>query len=218
MKKDKQFVVIGIGRFGRSVATTLYQLGYEVLAIDSSEKEILDISNEVTHAVQIDAKDEEALKRLGIRNFDVAIVGIGDDIQSNILVSVMLKEIGVKTVIAKAKDALHGRVLEKIGVDRVIYPERDMGVRVAHNLASTKDLLDYIELSPEYSIVEVFAPKEFIDKTIGKLNLRAKYKVSVIAIKSDEEIIAAPGADALIKEGDILIIIGPKQAIGNLPK
>jgi len=218
MKKDKQFVVIGIGRFGRSVATTLYQLGYEVLAIDSSEKEILDISNEVTHAVQIDAKDEEALKRLGIRNFDVAIVGIGDDIQSNILVSVMLKEIGVKTVIAKAKDALHGRVLEKIGVDRVIYPERDMGVRVAHNLASTKDLLDYIELSPEYSIVEVFAPKEFIDKTIGKLNLRAKYKVIVIAIKSDEEIIAAPGADALIKEGDILIIIGPKQAIGNLPK
>lgn len=218
MKKDKQFVVIGIGRFGKSVATTLYQLGYEVLAIDSSEKEILDISNEVTHAVQIDAKDEEALKRLGIRNFDVAIVGIGDDIQSNILVSVLLKEIGVKTVIAKAKDALHGRVLEKVGVDRVIYPERDMGVRVAHNLTSTKDLLDFIELSPEYSIVETFAPKEFIDKTIGKLNLRAKYQVSVIAIKSDEEIIAAPGADALIKEGDILIIIGTNQAIGNLPK
>lgn len=218
MKKDKQFVVIGIGRFGRSVATTLYQLGYEVLAIDNSEKEIQDIANEVTHAVQIDAKDEEALKRLGIRNFDVGIVAIGDDIQSNILVSVMLKEIGVKTVIAKAKDALHGRVLEKIGVDRVIYPERDMGVRVAHNLTSSKDLLDFIELSPQYSIVETFAPQEFFDKTIGKLNLRAKYGVGVIAIKSDEEIIAAPGAEALIKKGDILIMIGSNQAIGNLPK
>lgn len=217
MKKDKQFVVIGIGRFGKSVATSLYELGYEVLAIDNSEKEIQDISNEVTHAVQIDARDEEALKRLGVRNFDVAIVSIGDDIQSNILVSVILKDIGVKTVIAKAKDALHGKVLEKIGVDRVIYPERDMGIRVAHNLTSTNNLLDFIELSPEYSIVEVFAPKEFIGKSIGKLNLRAKYKVSVIAIKSAEEIIAAPGADAIICQGDILIIIGTNLAISNLP-
>ncbi|UWG96587.1 TrkA family potassium uptake protein [Dehalobacter sp. DCM] len=218
MKKNKQFVVIGIGRFGHSVATSLYKLGYEVLVIDNSEKEIQDIANQVTHAVQLDARDEEALKRLGIRNFDVAIVAIGDDIQSNILVSVMLKELGVQKVVAKAKDALHGRVLEKIGVDRVIYPERDMGIRVAHNLTSVNDLLDYIELSPDYSIVEVFAPQEFVDNTIGKLNLRAKYRVSVIAIKSAEEINAAPGADALIKQGDILVVIGSNQAISNLPK
>ncbi|AFV01042.1 MULTISPECIES: TrkA family potassium uptake protein [unclassified Dehalobacter] len=218
MKKDKQFVVIGIGRFGKSVATSLYKLGYEVLVIDNSEKEIQDIANQVTQAVQLDARDEEALKRLGIRNFDVAIVGIGDDIQSNILVSVLLKELGVQRVVAKAKDALHGRVLEKIGVDRVIYPERDMGIRVAHNLTSTNDLLEYIELSPDYSIIEVYAPREFVDKTIGKLNLRATYQVSVIAIKSVEEIIAAPGAEALIKQGDILVVIGSNQAISNLPK
>ncbi|AHF08745.1 potassium channel family protein [Dehalobacter restrictus] len=218
MKKDKQFVVIGIGRFGKSVATSLYKVGYEVLVIDNSEKEIQDIANQVTQAVQLDARDEESLKRLGIRNFDVAIVGIGDDIQSNILVSVLLKELGVQRVVAKAKDALHGRVLEKIGVDRVIYPERDMGIRVAHNLTSTNDLLEYIELSPDYSIIEVYAPREFVDKTIGKLNLRAKYRVSVIAIKSAEEIIAAPGAEALIKQGDILVVIGSNQAISNLPK
>lgn len=218
MKKNKQYVVIGIGRFGKSIAASLNNLGYEVLAIDISEKRIQEIANDVTHAVQLDARDEETLKKLGVRNYDVAIVAIGDNIQSNILVSLMLKEIGVPTVIVKAKDALHGKVLEKIGVDRIIYPERDMGIRVAHSLASSSDLLDYIELSPEYGIVEIFAPKEFADKTIGKLNLRAKFGISVVAIKSAEEIIAAPGADAIIHQGDILVIIGPNNAIGNLPK
>lgn len=219
MKKKNQFVVIGIGRFGRSVATNLYSLGYEVLVIDNSEKKIQEISEEVTHAVQLDATDEEALKKLGTRNFDVAIVAIGEDIQSNILVSVILKEdIGIPTVIVKAKNELHGKVLEKIGIDRVIYPERDMGMRVAYNLGSAKNLLDSIELSPEYSIAEIIAPKEFVNKTIGKLDLRAKYEVSVIAIKNNDEIIAAPGADAGINEGDILIIVGSNQAIGALPR
>jgi trk system potassium uptake protein TrkA len=218
MSKNKQYVVIGIGRFGRSVATSLYKSGYDVMVIDNSEKEIQDISDEVTHAVQVDARDEETLKKLGIRNFDVAIVAIGDDIQSNILVSVMLKELGIPTVIAKAKDALHGKVLEKIGVDRVIYPERDMGIKVAHSLTSTNDFLDYIELSPEYSIVEVFTPKEFVDTTLGKLNLRARYGISVIAIKSENEIIAVPGADSVIHEGDVLIIIGSNKDIRNLPR
>jgi trk system potassium uptake protein TrkA len=218
MSKNKQYVVIGIGRFGRSVATSLYKSGYDVMVIDNSEKEIQDISDEVTHAVQVDARDEETLKKLGIRNFDVAIVAIGDDIQSNILVSVMLKELGIPTVIAKAKDALHGKVLEKIGVDRVIYPERDMGIKVAHSLTSTNDFLDYIELSPEYSIVEVFTPKEFVDTTLGKLNLRARYGISVIAIKSEYEFIAVPGADSVIHEGDVLIIIGSNKDIRNLPR
>ncbi|ADY54857.1 TrkA-N domain protein [Syntrophobotulus glycolicus DSM 8271] len=218
MGKDKQFVVIGIGRFGRSVATTLYNSGYEVMVIDHSEKEIQDIADEVTHAVQLDARDEDTLKKLGIRNFDIAIVAIGDDIQSNILVSVMLKELGVPTVISKAKDALHGRVLEKVGVDRVIYPERDMGIKLAHSLTSTNDFLDFIEISPEYSIFELFAPKEFINKTLGRLNLRARYGISVIAIKSQEEIIAGPGADSVIRQGDILIMIGSNKDIRSLPK
>lgn len=218
MSKNKQYVVIGIGRFGRSVATSLYKSGYDVMVIDNSEKEIQDISDEVTHAVQVDARDEETLKKLGIRNFDVAIVAIGDDIQSNILVSVMLKELGIPTVIAKAKDALHGKVLEKIGVDRVIYPERDMGIKVAHSLTSTNDFLDYIELSPEYSIVEVFTPKGFVNTTLGKLNLRARYGISVIAIKNENEIIAVPGADSVIHEGDVLIIIGSNKDIKNLPR
>ncbi|XCH79121.1 MAG: TrkA family potassium uptake protein [Candidatus Dehalobacter alkaniphilus] len=217
MNKDMRFVVIGIGRFGRSIATSLYKLGYEVLVIDNSEKEIQAIANQVTHAVQFETIDEGALKRLGIHNYDIAIVAISD-IQSNILVSVLLKELEVQRVISKAIDAPHGKVLEKIGVDQVVYPERDMGIHVAHKLTTTNDFLDYIKLSPDYSIVEILAPPKFIDKTLEKSNLQAKYRVNVIAIKSAENINIAPGADAFIKQGDTLVVIGSNQAISNILK
>lgn len=214
--KNKQFAVIGLGRFGRSVALTLNSIGYDVLAIDASETEVQSIAHEVTHAVQVDARDEEALKALGIRNFDVVIVAIGEDIQSNILVTAILKDLGVKYVLAKAKDNMHGKVLEKIGADKVVYPEKDMGVRVAHHLV-TPNILDFIELSPEYSIVEVSAPQEYVGKSLGKLNLRAQLGMSVIAIKKKDEIIAGPGASSVIEENDILVFIGTNEALGRLP-
>jgi trk system potassium uptake protein TrkA len=214
--KNKQFAVIGLGRFGTSVAKTLSSLGYEVLAIDSSEQHVQAIANDVTHAVQVDARDEEALKALGIRNFDVVIVAIGEDVQSNILVTVTLKEIGVNYVIAKAKNNMHGKVLEKIGADKVVYPEKDMGVRVAYHLV-TPNILDFIELSPEYSIAEVAAPAAFIGKSLGKLNLRAEYGMSVIAIKKKDTIIADPGADSVIEEKDILVFVGKNDALNRLP-
>ncbi len=194
--KNKQFAVIGLGRFGSSVAKTLSLLGYEVLAIDSSEHEVQSIVNDVTHAVQVDALDEDALKALGIRNFDVVIVAIGEDVQANILVTVILKEMGVKKIIAKAKNNMHGKVLEKIGADLVVYPEKDMGIRVAYHLVSP-NILDFIELSPEYSIIEIAAPSEFLGKSLGQLNLRAQYGMSVIAIKKKNSIIADPGAESV---------------------
>jgi len=211
----KQVVVIGLGRFGSSVALSLSRLGHEVLGIDSCESKVNELVNRITYAVVADARDEETLKTLGIRNFDIAVVGVGQDIQSNILVSLMLKEIGVKKVVAKALNPLHGKVLEKIGVDQVVYPERDMGARVAYNLVSV-NVMDYIELSDEHSIVELKAPEKFVGKTLGKLNLRAKYGVSVMAIKKGERIVVAPGADAEIEVNDLLILIGDNKMLPRL--
>jgi trk system potassium uptake protein TrkA len=215
--KNKQFAIIGLGRFGTSVAKTLTSLGYDVLAIDISEQNVQAVANDVTHAVQVDAREEEALKALGIRNFDVVIVAIGEDIQSNILVTVILKDMGVSYVIAKARNNMHGKVLEKIGADKVVYPEKDMGIRVAYHLVSP-NILDFIELSPEYSIMESTAPREFIGQSLSQLNFRAKYGMSVIAIKKKDVIIADPGAESVIEENDILVFIGNNEALSRLPK
>lgn len=213
----RQFVVIGLGRFGTSVARTLGSLGHDVLAIDRNENAVQAIMNEVTHAVQADAREEENLRALGVRNFDVAVVAIGDDLQANILITLMLKEMGIRYVVAKAQTNLHGRVLEKVGADKIIYPEKDMGVRVAHNLV-TANIVDFIELSPDYSIIEIITPRKFIGKSLGELDLRAKYGLSVMAIKNEDKVNVAPGADARIKETDILVVVSSNKAIERLPE
>lgn len=203
----KQFAVIGLGRFGSSVARTLSRMGYEVLAVDTNEDRVNDLAEEVTYAVCVDAMDEQALKSLGLRNFDAVIVAIGQDVQSSILVTVMLKEMGVPRVVAKAQTELHGKVLQKVGADMVVFPERDMGVRVAHALAS-RNILDEIQLSPDYSIVELVAPPEFVNKTLQESAMRREYGVTVLAIRRGEEIIISPGARHEIKEGDVLVVLG----------
>lgn len=213
----KQYAIIGLGRFGKSVARTLSSLGQDVLAVDSLDSAVQSVANEVTHAVQADAREEETLRALGLRNFDVAVVAIGADIQANILIALMLKEMGVRYVVAKAQNALHGRVLEKIGVDKVVYPEKDMGVRVAHNLVSA-NVMDCIELMPDYSIVEIITPGSFVNKTLGALNLRAEYGISVMAVKRKDNILVAPGADCRIEEQDTLIIISHNEALARLPE
>lgn len=214
---DKQFAVIGMGRFGSSVAKTLRKLGYEVLAVDSSEDRIQEIAPFVTHAVVADATDEDALKELGLRNFDVVVVSIGQDIQASILCTVLLKDLGVKHLVVKALSELHGKVLERVGADRVIYPERDMGIRLANNLVSA-GMLDYIELAPHYSIVEILAPEEFHGKTLGDLALRARFGVQIMAIKRDDEIKVGPGADDMIQPGDILVAMGDDRHLDKFQK
>lgn len=210
----KQFAVIGLGRFGSSVARTLYELGHEVLAIDASEERVQAMVNSVTHVVQGDATDENALRALGIRNVDVAVVAIGD-LQASILATVILKELGVRTILAKAVSQLHGKVLERVGADRIVYPERDMGVRAAHNLVSG-NLIDYIELSPGFSIVEVIAKESFAGRTLQQLDLRAKYGISIVAIKRGEQVLVGPGADDVIQEGDILVAMGEDEKLERL--
>lgn len=213
----KQFVVIGLGRFGSSVAKTLYSLGKEVLAIDTDEEVVQSISDSVTHSVQADATDEATLRSLGIRNFDVAVITIGSDVQSSVMVTLLVKELGVKFVVAKAQNELHAKVLYKIGADRVVFPERDMGVRVGHNLCSS-NILDFIELSPDYSIMEIEAVEEWNYKTLRELNMRSKYGINVMAIKRDKDINVSPLADDKIMPKDVLVVIGDSDRLKEFEK
>lgn len=213
--KKKQFAIVGLGRFGTSVAKTLYQMGYEVLAVDADEARVQDFSDEVTHVVQADTTDEDTLKALGIRNFDVVVVAIGADVQANLMTTLQLKEMGVPYIVAKAKNPLHGKMLEKIGADRVVYPERDMGQRVAHNLVSS-NVLEYIELSPDYSIVEVTAPSALVGKNLVETDLRGRYEVNVVAIRRGEQLLVPPQPTEKILEKDVLFVVGANRGVQRL--
>ncbi|HJV31370.1 MAG TPA: TrkA family potassium uptake protein, partial [Bacillales bacterium] len=179
----KQIAVIGMGRFGSSLACELFKEGADILAIDKSPKRIEEIMNDVTHAVVADTTDEHALTELGIRNMDIVVVAIGDDIQASILTVLILKEIGVKHVIAKAVTDPHAKVLTQVGADKVVFPERETGVRIAKNIL-VPNVLDFIELSEEYKIEEMVAAPFMVGKSLRDLDLRANYQVSVIAISS----------------------------------
>lgn len=213
----RQFVVVGCGRFGTSLAQTLYGLGYDVMAIDKSEERIQEIASSVTHAVQADALDENTLRTLGISNFDVAIITVGSDMQASIMATLIAKELGVKLVIAKAQNELHAKVLQKIGADKVVFPERDMGARLAHNLVSS-NILDYIEFAPDYSIVEIVVPSEWENKTLRELKLPVSHGINVIAIKQGEDLNISPYAEEKIKSDDILIVIGNNKDLQKLEK
>lgn len=212
---EKTFAIIGMGRFGSSVAKNLYEMGYDVMAIDASEEKIQEHIQHVTYAVQADCTDEQALKELGIRNFDVVVVAIGEDIQASILATLIVKELGVNFIVVKAQNERHGKVLYKIGADRVVFPERDMGIRVANNLVSP-GILDFIELAEDYSVAEIAASAGMVGKNLVALNLRAKFGVNVMAIKSGENINIAPNAEDLIQAGDILVVIGHNSDIKRL--
>lgn len=208
----KSFAVIGLGRFGTSVAKVLAELGNEVLAIDKDPEVIREIASIVTYAVEADVMDEKALRELGLSNVDAVVVSIGSDLESSIMATLISKELGVKKVIAKALTELHGKVLSKIGADRIIYPERDMGIRVAHNLTS-KNILDYIEFSPDFSIVEIEAIEDWVGKDLKGLRLRNKYGVNIIAIRRDNHTNISPTAEDNIEAGDILIIVGSTEDV-----
>lgn len=203
---NKQFVIIGLGIFGSSMARTLYSLGNDVLAIDKNENLVQKIADEVTQAVVLDATDENALKSLGINNFDVAVVTIGENIQSSIMATILVKELGAKYIISKAKNDLHGKVLKKIGADRVVLPEKEMAIRIAHNLVSS-NILDYIELSSDYTIVEIQVSDKWIDKSLKDIKLRSKYGINVIAIKRKEKLVISPLGEDKLLENDIIISI-----------
>ena len=213
--KPKQFAVLGIGRFGKSLIKELVRMGYEVLAVDVDADLVQEAMEYATHAVQADAMEESVLKSLGIKNFDAVIVAIGENIQSNILTTILMKELGVKKVVAKAGNALHGKVLEKIGADMVIYPERDMAIKLARTLAS-QNFLEQITLSSDYSIIEISIPRSFINKNLRQIGVRPRMNVTVLAIRRGDEIIVVPGPDQNLINGDILVVLGHNQDLDDL--
>lgn len=213
----QNFAIIGLGRFGGSICQTLIEAGQEVLAIDSNEDRVNEYMNIATHAVVANAQDEMTLRSLGIRNFDHVVVAIGEDIQASILVTLMVKEMGVPNVLAKAVNEYHARVLDKIGADMVVHPERDMGIRIAHKLVS-RNILDYIELSSEFSLAEVrVSNPKFYNKTLAELNFRQRFSLTVVAIRrSKTEVIASPAAEEMVRENDNLLVIGETDDVDLL--
>ena len=211
----KEFVVIGLGRFGGSVCKELHRLGHQVLAIDIKEEKVNAVLTDSTKAVIADASREEVLKLLGVGNFDYAVVAIGDNMQASIMCTLLLKEMGVRNVWLKAQNANHKKVLAKIGADRVIQPEYDMGIRVANQIQSGK-LQEYIELSEEYSISELDISKRLANKTLNELNIRAKYGCTILAIKNGDKVNISPSAEDKLYEGDMIVVIGKNNDIKRL--
>jgi len=201
------FAVIGLGRFGLSIARTLIELEQDVLGIDILEEVVQRNRDELPNIIQLDSTDEDALKQIGITNFDVVVVAIGQDMEDSILTTAILQELGVQKIVAKADSHQHGRILEKVGAHKVIYPERDMGIRLAHSLVA-KNFLDFIELSDAYSIVELNVPKIFLKKSLKELNLRSRYGINVLGIRRGSNFIVSPKAEEIFQEGDVILVLG----------
>ena len=211
----KTYLVVGLGRFGSAVAQRLYELGSEVMVIDLHPELVQKIENKVTCAAVCDARDEEALRALGARNYDCAVVAIGSDLATSVVATLNLKELGVATVICKATDDTQRRALEKIGADRVIIPERETGIKLAQSLTSSS-ILDFIELSKDCGIAEIHTPESWFGKTLRELNIRAKLGVNIIAIRHDGKIEVAPGADFALKENTVLVVLGTNDKLAKL--
>lgn len=213
----KSYIVIGLGRFGSEAARRLCQLGCEVLAVDTSSELVQTVSNDVTHAVVADGRDKGVLRALGAANFDCAIVAIGDSLADSVLTTMNLKELGVPKVVCKAHDDTHRQVLKKLGADQIVIPEQEQAYRLARSLSS-QNVLDYIELSDDYGIIDLPAPDGWAGKSLRELNVRAKLGVNILAVKRENKINVSPAADYAISKGDVVVILGDTAALKAVQK
>ena len=212
----KQIAILGLGRFGHALARTLVEMGHDVMGVDANEAVVEKMAPVLTNCVQADVMDEQTLLSLGVTNFDIVVVGIGNsDMQASIFTTLMLKEMGVEHVVCKVSSNKHARILLKLGADRVVYPERDMGMRFAHSIAQS-DVLEFIELSEEYSMMEINAPKYLIGKSLKESDVRSKYNINIVAIKRGKKIMVNPSPDAVLEQGDVLLAIGETKALTKL--
>ena len=210
-RRDRSILVIGLGRFGGAVAETLVGLGYEVLAVDSDPGLVQTYSTKLTHVVEADSTNEAALEQLGAREFDKAVVAIGTDIEASILTTSSLSDLGVDDIWAKAVTEPHGRILARVGADHVVFPEKDMGERLAHVVSGK--MIDYIELDDQFALVETCAPNEIVGRTLGESEVRRKYGITVVCIKTEGQPFTYATADTMIRENDVLVVAGEtKQA------
>ncbi len=203
----KQIVVIGLGRFGSSLARSLAELGHEVLALDRDMARVEDAAEFVTHAAQVEATDEDALRKMGVGDFDIGAVAIASDIKSSILITVLLKRLGVRMVVSKAQDALHGEILTKVGADRVVYPERETAIRIAHGFVAP-DLLDYLEVAPGYGIATLRVSADFSSLGLTVADLKKKFAVTALVLRRGGELTLNPSSGEVLRHGDLLVIAG----------
>ena len=213
----KSYIVIGLGRFGSEVARRLCQLGCEVLAVDTSAELVQAISSDVTHAVVADGKDLGVLRALGAADFDCAVVAIGANLADSVLVTVNLKELGLPKIVCKAHDETHRQVLKKLGADQVVIPEQEQAYRLARSLSS-QNVLDYIELSEDYGIIDLPTPDSWVGKSLKELNVRAKLGVNILAVKADSVVNVSPAADFVIQKGQVLVILGDTATLKAVQK
>ena len=213
--KQKQYIVVGLGRFGRAIAETLCQDGAEVLGVDCRMDLVEAMRDELTQTIQMDAMDRDALETLGIQDFDIAFVTMGSDIRASGTIVLLLKELGARRVIAKAHDDFHGRMLEKLGADQVLFPERDMGRRVAHNLVSG-NVIEFMELSTQYSMAEIRPKPEWVGKTLEKLAMRSSMDINVVAIRNGDEVNAMPQPETVIREGDLMLVVISEEKLRQM--
>ena len=211
----EQVMVIGLGRFGSAVARELERLGHQVLAIDQGEQQVNDISSDVTHALQLDAADEDALRSAGAGDFQTAIVAISTDAEPSIFATMVLKRLGVRTVIAKAGSQLHGEILSRVGADRVVLPERETGLRLAHSF-NVPNVIDYLDVAPNFGIEKIRPPASFIGKSLGELDLKTRIGLTPIALRRGQQVFVNPARDERVAEGDELILIGRDDKLDQL--
>jgi len=211
----EQVVVIGLGRFGSAVARELERLGHEVLAIDRDEQRVNDIAPDVTHALELDAADEDALRGAGAGDFGTAIVAISSDAEPSIFATMVLKRLGVQNVIAKAGSLLHGEILARVGADRVVFPERETGLRLAHSF-SVPNVIDYLDVAPGFGIEKIRPPKSFVGRTLGELDLKGRMGLTPIAVRRGQQVVVNPTREERIGEGDELILIGRDDKLDQL--
>lgn len=211
----QQVMVIGLGRFGSAVARELERLGHEVLAVDRNEQRVNEISTDVTHALQLDAADEEALRSAGATDFQAAIVAISTDAEPSIFATMVLKRLGVETVIAKAGSLLHGEILARVGADRVVFPERETGLRLAHSF-NVPNVIDYLDVAPNFGIEKIRPPKQFIGRSLGELDLKGRLGLTPIALRRGQQVFVNPARDERVAEGDELILIGRDEKLDQL--
>lgn len=212
----KSFLIVGLGRFGRSCAKELCNMGHDVLGVDEDLRIVNEASSYLTHTVQADATNEEFLKSISVDDFDSCVVAIGDNQEASVMITVLLKEHGAKNITAKAQSEIHAKILQKVGADKVILPEYDTGIKLAHTLCNM-NIYDLVDISPEHSILSIKAPKEWLGKTLGDLSARDKYGVNIIAIESEnKEANVFPTANTMINKNDTIIVIGKNEDLIKL--
>lgn len=213
----KEFLVIGLGRFGGGLAETLARMGHDVLGVDADPRTVQEFSGVLTHVVEVDSTSEAAMRQLGVEDFSTAVVAIGTDLEASILTTAVLSDLDVARIVAKAVTMAHGRILERVGAHRVVFPERDMGIRVAHSLAGS--MLDYFELDPGFALVESVAPRALVGTSLADAEVRKRYGVTVVCIKPREGTFTYATPETVVDAGDVLVVAGEKarvEAFGEL--